>query len=134
MSGVNRETGAPLDGWNHVCQSIEVIMTTRFGERIEREWFGSDIPKLLGELGNPETFVKFYAATVRALTVREINGWLREPRFKVTRFFVESVSRTGEAVIQVEGLYMPRALYGDMTPELSTRVITITPAGIAGVL
>jgi phage baseplate assembly protein W len=130
---VNRETGAPLSGWAHTVQSIEVIMTTRFGERVQREWFGSDVPKLLGELGNAETFVNFYAATLRALTVREINGWLREPRYRITHFEVEDVSRDGEAIINLTGIYMPRALYGDNTPE-GTRKITITRNGVAGVL
>lgn len=133
MGGVNRETGAPLSGWPHVVQSIEVIMQTRFGERVQREWFGSDVPALLGELANPETFVNFYAATLRAMTVREINGWLREPRYRITHFEVEDVSREGEAIIYLTGVYMPRALYGDNTPE-GTRKITITRNGVAGVL
>lgn len=134
MPGVDRRTGKPLDGWLHVAQSIEDIMTTRFGERIMREWYGSDVPKLLGELGTPDTFVKFYAATMRALTVREINGWLREPRFRITRFFVREVTRGGEASIEIHGLYIPRALYGDSTPE-GPRVITVRPGGgIAGVV
>lgn len=131
---MNRDTGAPLSGWGHVVQSIEVIMTTRFGERVQREWFGSDIPNLLGENATPETFVKFYAATVRALTLREINDVAREPRFRITSFVVHEVTREGEAVVTITGVYIPRALLGDMTPETTPRTITITRNGVAGVL
>ncbi|MFN3892003.1 MAG: GPW/gp25 family protein [Beijerinckiaceae bacterium] len=134
MGGVSRETGAPLSGWPHVVQSIQTIMQTRFGERVMREWFGSDIPKLLGENAIPETFVSFYAATLRALTVKEINDVAREPRFRITSFVVHEVTREGEAFMTITGVYIPRALLGDMTPETTPRTITITRDGIAGVL
>jgi len=133
MGGVSRIDGSPLSAWGHVVQSVDVIFTTRFGERVQREWFGSDVPKLLGENATVDTFVNFYSAVLRGLTVREINGWLREPRLRITHFEVEEVSRTGEAKIILTGIFIPRALYGDMKPE-GTRTITITASGIAGVL
>jgi phage baseplate assembly protein W len=132
MTGMNRYTGKPISGWDEVVQAIEVIMTTRLGERVLREWFGSSVPKLLGELGNEETFVRFYGAIVRSLTIKELNGWTREPRYRIVKFEVTSIDRQGAADITITGLYMPRALQGDLTPE-GFRKITISGDGIRGV-
>lgn len=134
MSGVDRYTGRPItDGWVHVTQSLEVIFTTRFGERVMREWFGSDVPALLGELGNPTTFVRYYAAIARGISVKEINGIAREPRFRITAFEVPDVTRTGEARVDIEGIYMPLALYGDFRAE-GTRSVKLRPDGLRGVV
>jgi phage baseplate assembly protein W len=133
MAGIDRFTGKPLSGWAHVSQSIEVILTTRFGERIMREWFGSNVPHLLGELVNPQTFVRFYSAVARSMTIKELNGYVREPRFRLTQFKVMDATRTGSVSIEIHGIYMPRALQGDLTPE-GPKVVTITPNGIRGVL
>ena len=48
-TGIDRHTGHPLAGFAHVQQSLEVIFTTHFGERVLRRWFGSFVPKLFGE-------------------------------------------------------------------------------------
>lgn len=134
MVGVNRVTGAPItDGWLHVVQSIEVIFTTRFGERVMREWFGSEVPNLLGELGNPQTFVRFYAAVARAMSVKELNGVAREPRYRITAFRVPEVTRLGDAFVEMNGVYMPLALYGNFRAE-GFRTVTLRPNGLKGVV
>lgn len=133
MAGINRETGKRLSGWEHVSQSIGDIFTTRFGERVMREWYGSDAPRLLGENATVETFMTFYAVVVRGLTVLEINGWAREPRFRLTKYEVTRVERDGSANIVLTGLYIPRALYGDNTPE-GSRTLTVNLNSIVGVL
>jgi phage baseplate assembly protein W len=133
VGGIDRQTGKRLSGWGHVAQSIEDIFTTRFGERVMREWYGSDAPRLLGENATVDTFMTFYATIVRGLTVREINGWMREPRFRLTQFDVTRVGRDGSADMVLSGLYIPRALYGDNTPE-GSRTLTVSLNSIAGVL
>jgi phage baseplate assembly protein W len=40
MAGIDRATGRLLDGWPHVVQSIVVIITTTYGERMRAA--GSD--------------------------------------------------------------------------------------------
>jgi phage baseplate assembly protein W len=70
MAGINRETGQLLDGWPHVVQSIMLIITTGYGERMLRRWFGSAIPHLLGENLTTPTVVRFFAALIAALEVR----------------------------------------------------------------
>jgi phage baseplate assembly protein W len=126
MAGVNRHTGKLLDGWPHVVQSIMVIFTTGFGERMLRRWFGSSVPQLLGNSLTEATVVSFFTAIVTSLEVRERDtGLPREPRFKLTKITPKKVDRSGELRIEIAGIYMPRGHLGDFTPE-DVRSITIT--------
>lgn len=108
-------SGADIRGWPHVLQSIEQIFTTHFGERIMREWFGSAVPRFLGENLTGPTVVAFFSAVSAA-----IDQW--EPRYRVTRIVPESVGRDGRLRVYIEGEYRPRALLGDFTPEGARRV------------
>jgi len=113
---INVTTGADIRGWPHVLQSIEQIFTTNFGERVMREWFGSAVPRFLGENLNTQTVVPFFAAISAAM-----EQW--EPRFAITQIIPESVSRAGLLQITIEGEYRPRALLGDFAAEGARRVI-----------
>ncbi len=73
MAGIDRSTGRLLSGWDLVVQSIMIIITTGYGERMLRRWFGSSIPQLLGETLTTPTVVRFFAALIAALEVREID-------------------------------------------------------------
>jgi phage baseplate assembly protein W len=103
-----------LDGFAHVAQSIEVIFTTRLGERVQRRWFGSPITAMLGKALTPATVLRFFTCLVVAIEV-----W--EPRYKVTRIVPGTNStewvRQGAFSFIIEGIYRPRALAGDFTPE-----------------
>jgi Phage baseplate assembly protein W len=112
--GIDRETGKPLSGWSHVAQSMGVIFTTRFGERVMRRWFGSLVPNLLGETMVPETFVRFFAAVGAALE--------QEPRVRLIRVLPLSVNRNGRAELRIEVEYRPRGHLGDFTPAGRKRV------------
>lgn len=126
MAGVDCTTGRLLDGWPHVVQSIIVIITTGYGERMLRRWFGSSVPQLLGENLTTPTVVRFFAALIAALEVREVDtGLPREPRFKIVKITPKRVDRSGELRLEILGVYMPRGHLGDFTPE-DTRTITLT--------
>ena len=125
MSGVDRHTGRLLDGWPHVVQSVMVIFTTGFGERMLRRWFGSSVPQLLGNSLTEATVVSFFAAIVTSLEVRERDtGLPREPRFRITRITPMKLDRSGSLKIEISGIYMPRGHLGDFTGE-DLRSITI---------
>ena len=57
--GMDRHTGRWNSGWESVAQAIEVLLTTRYFERVLREYVGSPLPALLGETANLETISKF---------------------------------------------------------------------------
>ena len=117
-AGVDRYTGRPVNGFEHVENSIACIFETAFGTRVIREWFGSYIPTILGrENVTPPTFVKFYSAVYAAL--------LWEPRFELTQVRLISSPeelRFGGASFLLEGIYMPRAHLGDYTSSGPRRI------------
>lgn len=111
-------TGADISGWDHVLQSIQDFFTTDFGERVMREWYGSVVPRFLGEPLNTQTIVPFFSAIASA-----IEQW--EPRYRITKVVPTSVGRDGHLNVVVEGEYRPRALLGDFTPDGARRRITV---------
>ena len=111
--GLDRYGGGTVTGWMHVLQSIEVIFSTHFGERVVREWFGSFVPNLLGRNITPREVTPFFAAISSA-----IEQW--EPRYRVTRVNLigsEEELRAGRLHVDMEGQYRPRAMLGDFSPE-----------------
>ena len=131
-AGINARTGQILSGWDHVVQSIEVALTTRYGERVERRWIGSAIPHLLGENLTPETFLRFIASIPQSLAVIELNGLAREPRFDLKRVSRLGMSpetvRLGRAGLLMEGHYLPNGHKGDRT-SAGIKRISLGPNG-----
>ena len=117
-TGFDQHTGRILSGWPHVVQSLEVIFSTRFGERVLREWFGSMVPAMLGENLTAETVLR----TKLAIWVA-IEMW--EPRFRITQIKSLSVTRLGQYRLELEGEYRPRAHLGDFTPEGPRRSVVL---------
>ena len=122
-TGIDRETGKPLTDWDHTVQSILVILSTHFGERVMRRVFGSAVPRVLGKNLVPDTMLKFYMAVAVAIEL-----W--EPRFRVRRFDYPGATnspqdlRQGRIGIRLIGDYMPRALEKDFTVE-SIRTVAL---------
>lgn len=115
---IDAETGANIAGWPHVLQCVADFFATSFGERVMREYYGSAVPRLLGENLTTKTVVPFFAAVSAA-----IEQW--EPRFRVTAVTPISVGRDGKLKVEIQGQYRPRALFSDFTVEGSKR-ITVT--------
>jgi hypothetical protein len=118
MAGINRDTGKMLDGWDHVAQSIRVLLTTPKVARVMRRHFGSDLPRLVDKPLSPATIVDFYAATVDAISTFE-------PRFKVVRMKVGGATENGELTLDCEGVYFPRGHLGDFSVSVPQNV-TVT--------
>ncbi len=117
-AGIDRRTGRLLSGWPHVQQSLEVIFTTGFGERVMREWFGSHVPRLLGESLTTPTLLRFKLAVFVAIEL-----W--EPRFRVTKINSLSVDRLGRYRCEIEGEWRPRGHLEDYRVDGARRVITV---------
>jgi len=115
---IDAETGADIAGWAHVLQSIQDFFVTGFGERVQREWYGSVIPRFLGENLTTSTVVPFFAAIASAM-----EQW--EPRYRLTRVVPESVGRDGKLRVYMEGEYRPRALLGDFSSQGAKRVTVL---------
>lgn len=115
-TGLDRNTGGTATDWAHVLQSLDVIFTTRFGERVLREWFGSAVPGLLGQNLTTQDVVPFFAAMAAAVEM-----W--EPRYRITKIDVIEITRTGRMQIYMDGVYRPRACFGDFRPEGPRKVL-----------
>lgn len=113
--GLDRATGSIVTGWDHVLQSIGDILTTTFGERVIREWYGSTVPGLLGRLITPSEVVPIFAAIAAAL-----EQW--EPRFRIIEIQPVEVTRSGQLHVFLVGDYRPRAHLGDFTSEGARRI------------
>ena len=113
--GLNAATGAVLTGWEHVLQSLSDIFTTGFGERIIREWYGSFVPTLLGQLITPDEVTPFFVAITSA-----IEQW--EPRFRVTEIKVLKATREGALHFYLDGEVQASRMSGDFTVEGARRV------------
>ena len=98
MAGFDGRTGEVLDGFAHVEQSIEKILTTAQGERVMREWFGNPGLRLLGENMTEATILVWFN-TVWALIE------LYEPRFEIVQFKVDDLQRIGTGEFTFEGRY-----------------------------
>lgn len=124
--GLDRETGSIITGWDHVVQSLQDIFLTNFGERTMREWYGSNVPVLLGQRNIvPKEIIDYFAELLAP-----IEQW--EPRFRVTQIVPVKVTRDGQFHFYLDGEYRPRATFGDFTVEGSKRVNgALSPNGIA---
>lgn len=96
MNGMDRVTGKPLGGDDHLRQSIADILSTPIGSRVMRRDYGSLLFELVDAPFNALTRLRMHAATAIALM-----RW--EPRLRLTRVIVDRGPAPGEVVIDLEG-------------------------------
>jgi len=113
--GINRWTGGTIDGFDHVIKSLGDIYSTPFGMRIMREWYGSNVPALLGRNIVPREIVSYFVELLAP-----VEQW--EPRFRTKQITPLSASRTGHFSFSMEGEYRPRACFGDFTVEGARKI------------
>ena len=75
--GMDRYTGKMLTGWDHVIQSMLLIFSTRYHERVLRRWCGSFVPHLLGNNATETTIARFYWSI--AMRHRSVGAELPHP-------------------------------------------------------
>ncbi len=114
MAGMCRHTGRPLESWDHVRQSLDDILTTAMGERVERRRYGADAGRLLDRPMTPGTLMDVYVAIAQAIASRRINGQeYGEPRFDLAAILPREAGPDGRLVLDLVGLYYPRGHLGD---------------------
>ncbi|MCP3877339.1 MAG: baseplate assembly protein W [Sulfitobacter sp.] len=99
MQGMSATTGRPLDGADHIKQSITDVLTTRIGTRVMRRDYGSRLPELVDNPMGEFLKVELFAATAEALA-----KW--EPRFRLDRVYLQSATEDGHIVLALEGIIL----------------------------
>lgn len=123
--GINAETGGRVDGWQHVIQSVQDVLTTRFGSRLMREWYGSLVLEALGRNITRNEIVPVIASITSAL-----EQW--EPRFFVEEVQIGGEIRAGRLTLTILGRYRPRALLGDLSEEGDKRInLSLGPGAVS---
>lgn len=118
-TGFDRRTGRPLSGWDHVRQSIDVILTTPIGSRVMRRDFGSRLRDLVDAKMTRTTVLAVYSAAAEA-----IEKW--EPRFRLRSASIVKAEADGVVGLALVGLYFPRGHLGDWSvAEDATMRVTI---------
>lgn len=99
MRGMNASTGKPLDGIDHLRQSITDILMTPIGSRVMRRDYGSRLSELIDAPLNLVTKAWINYATIEALL-----KW--EPRIIPRRVQI-TLASPGEIEIELQALYVP---------------------------
>jgi uncharacterized protein len=97
MKGMNRVTGKPVSGAEHLAQSIRDLLTTPIGSRVMLREYGSRIPELVDRPTNALLDVELHAAVAEALA-----RW--EPRFRLTSVQITERTTAGRITISIEGV------------------------------
>jgi phage baseplate assembly protein W len=126
MAGMDQNTGGLLDGWDHVGQSVLNLFTTKFFSRVMRPYVGSNAIRILGENINEQSVSRVRVGISVALD-------LFEPRLVPYRVDLSDFDLTGASSWIMMGIYIPRALEGDMTPS-GVRTLTIDPRYLGNAL
>lgn len=107
-AGINRTTGTAIEGFEHVKQSIGVILNTPVGSRVMRRDFGSELFDLIDRPMTDQVILAVYSAVAMALA-----RW--EPRFRVMWCRSIQAGVSGVLELEIGGIYYPRGHLGDFT-------------------
>jgi hypothetical protein len=115
MSGMSRTAGVPLDGIDHITQSVRDILGTMIGTRVGRRDYGSLLPDLIDQPMTGANILRLYAATAVALS-----RW--ENRIRLRRVSLAAGSNPGSATLVLD------AVRTDTTPvNASARLVLPLP-------
>lgn len=112
MLGMSRHNGAPLDGSDHLVQSIGDIITTPIGSRVMRRDYGSLLFDLIDRPLNAATRLLLFSATALALS-----RW--EPRIRLSRVTLSAAGADGAVSIELEGVRLDTPSAGNSLFQLS---------------
>ena len=110
---MNRLTGKPLRGEEHLTQSLQVLLSTPIGSRVMLPGYGSDLTELLDDPITDSGKLRMYKAITNAIT-----QW--EPRFIVKQITAISRDIEGKLTISLNGTYNGE--------NLSIQALSLTPS------
>ena len=113
--------GQTLAGWDHVAQSVHIVLTTPLGSLVYCRDFGSRLYQLIDQpMNTDDGKLAVFSAVAEAL-----KRW--EPRFEVKNVAVDEAGADGKIGLILTGIYRPRALDGDFTPagEVGTTIVIV---------
>lgn len=96
MQGMNRTSGAPLEGVEHLRQSVNDILSTPLGSRRMLMSYGSNLFRLVDNPADRVTAIKVVMATAVALT-----KW--EPRLQINSVEVLQAGAGGKISLLISG-------------------------------
>jgi len=124
--GMDRYTGKMITGWDHVVQSMLLIFSTRYHERVLRRWCGSFVPHLIGNNATETTITRFYWAIATGIDLWEPNYRIQRVRVGTradgTSLTSTEELRTGHLTTAMEGVYRPRGHLGNDQPQVRRAV------------
>lgn len=95
MAGMNRHTGAMLDGRAHIEQSVADILSTAIGSHVGLRDYGSLLPDRIDHPFAAAGILSIYAATAVA-----IGRW--EKRLRLRRMQISVGDRPSSAVLTID--------------------------------
>lgn len=116
LVGMNRETGQPLSGLEHLRQSIADILTTRRGSRRMRPLYGSDLPRMV-DLPVTRGWISAVQAEVASALASRKDAYGREygePRIRLRSVKVIAVAG-GRIDLLLTGEYLGDAVNLEVT-------------------
>jgi len=105
-TGVDRNTGKVLTGWDHCAQSILDIVSTAIGSRTLARPYGSNVPNLVDRPQTPPSIAAHWSAIAEAL-----RQW--EPSFRLRQIAATQLGPDGVAGFALAGDYYPNGYLGD---------------------
>ncbi|MGW8202630.1 GPW/gp25 family protein [Sphingomonas sp. VDB2] len=95
MTGMARQSGATLDGVDHIIQSVSDILSTPIGTVVGLREYGSLVPALIDQPMTRPNLLRIFAASATALA-----RW--EDRIRVRRIGLVAGDRPGAGIIAIE--------------------------------
>ena len=104
---LDRETMRPIGEWDHVLQSIGMILATPLRTRVMRREFGSELSDLIGRPMTPQIVLAVYAASALAIA-----QW--EPRFTLTGVEMGQATAEGRLSMTIYGIWRGDRVSGEI--------------------
>ncbi len=96
MLGLNSTTGKPIEGDEHVLQSVRDIITTPKGSRVMLREYGCAVPDMVDRPTNELFDLELHASIAEAL-----DKW--EPRFRLVSVWISGRTPEGRVLLGIEG-------------------------------